>query len=222
MPQSSTQNINIDPEVTVPVNKLANTPVADEDQFDADEYVKQLIARMGSAGTPGTPTMPITPVKPAGTPAPPPAPVRVAAPPERRATRAEEIGLESAIEIDPRRLRTPRESNVDLERLREAANITSTNDLHTSDCKGLVRRAYLDLLLATVCIALTGLLLSLSRGFYSLAYLASVMLLGVAALATFRFSTATKILWLKTRMITGHVPIAALDSAPVDAAAPSA
>lgn len=192
MPQLRPQDKDAHPEMTIPMGATVVETVPEEDQFDADEYVKQLIARMGGAPQPSAPAAAApsapTPAKPA------------AAPKVARATRAEEIGLESSIEIDPRRLRTSRETNVDLERLREAANLNSTSDLHRSDCQGLIRRAYMDLFQAVACIALTGLLISMSRGFYSVAYLASVMLLSVAGLSTYRFASSTSILWLKLRV----------------------
>jgi hypothetical protein len=178
------------------------TAVTDEDQFDADAYVKQLIQRMGGNTTPAaqpvtTPSAP-TPQKPTPPNASAPKPVTAVEPMVKRLTRAEEMGLApEAVEATMRR--SSPEKTVDLERLREAANLTSHHDLHRSDCNGLIYRAYYQLLLTIVCMVLSLVLVGLSKGPLSAAYFSSLALLGLSTFFAFRYTATTRVLTTKLR-----------------------
>lgn len=190
-----------------PLEKSASaTPTEgnEEDQFDANEYVRQLIQRMGGTVTQPTATAQSAvaaaasqaPTTPRATkPSAPQPPVDSA----KRLTRAEEMGVDpESIESSMRR--TAPEKAVDLERLREAANITSHSDLHRSDCNGLIYKGYYHLLLTVVCMIISLVLVGLSKGAASPAYLSALALLGLSMVFAFRYVTTTRLLWSKLRL----------------------
>ncbi|MCA9152493.1 MAG: hypothetical protein KDA92_24490, partial [Planctomycetales bacterium] len=191
-------------------NSVSTTQVVEEeDVFDPSEYVKDLIARMdvnkSSTATSSAPSS----NKPASAPAKESTrkvsePDASAATPvvsagsnkvgsTPRPTRAEEIGLNQNGFIDPRRARAAApQPPVDLEKLREAANITSYSALDVSARHTYVGRAYGDLALALACLANALVMLSLAKGPHTIAYLASIASLIVAGAATARFTRTTR------------------------------
>jgi hypothetical protein len=88
---------------------------------------------------------------------------------------------------------------VDLQSLREAANLTTSSALHTFDCQSLIRRAYSQLALAIGSMMISLILLSMSNQVKSVAYGSSVALLAVAAIATCRYWATTRVLSEKLR-----------------------
>ncbi len=195
---------------SVPPSGLVKTDTGSEqDIFDATEYVRQLIARMDDEkpgmlasdtipteplihGRPPRPSNPVAPVMaptPTLTPPPTPTPTVTHAP-----------SFEDHVKLaSPRR--PNQERSVDLVKLREAANLTSSNALHTSDCNDLVRRAYYQLLFATVCTALSLTFVYLSEHVFSVAHLLGCLLLIVATFTAFRYLATAKVLWQKTRAL---------------------
>ena len=180
-----------------------------EDDFDANEYVRDLIARMG--GDEG---------KSLATPMHDPADVPTAAPrptepiPQPPTISASETDREPALSsvpestpgipltptpTEPTRRRPAPEMLSDLERLREAANLTTSNALRTFDCKSLMLSSYTSLATAAVTIGLCLVLMSLSQRPFSVAYWAGVVMFLFAAVATRRFVVSTGILWRHTR-----------------------
>jgi hypothetical protein len=174
----------------------------EEEGFDASEYVRQLIARMGGSDVP--PSAP----KPAATPTPvvtKPAPKPNVVPADPVSPAAAPLPLADApasldeLKSSPAgsRSRDPgsrgaTEPSLDLHKLREAANIISSSALHTFECKGLMRRAYSQLSFVIVSLTTSMVLLSMSRQPRSVAYQAALVLLVTAAVATCRFWGTTR------------------------------
>ena len=189
---------------TVTPAGVPNKPDAvEEDCFDASEYVRQLIQRMGGDDTVASPppsAQPVPAVRPAPAKPAPPSP-----PPARRMTRAEEMG----VELEPKEAarRQKPEILVDLEKLREAANLTSSSDLHRSDCNSLIRRAYYHLVLSVFCMVLSLVLLGLSTGAFSKAHLSCIILLFMGANFTVRYTTTSKVLWSKMNPSSKRAPV---------------
>jgi hypothetical protein len=205
---------NSDTEVSGLTAIPSTQPIHEEDGFDASEYVKQLIARMGStevlvASASGVEME--AKARPQGKPqatapgpAQPPPPSAPSVGPLPTNAIGDEPAFASSLEMDPRRARlSPRTVPVDLEKLREAANLTSSSALHESDCKDLIQRAYLNFVLAAVCLGLCLLMMVMSTHAFSAGYASSLALLAVAVTATIRFSHSVRLLRRKMRRSTG-------------------
>jgi hypothetical protein len=181
----------------------------DEERFDASEYVRQLIARMGGGDDPPSAPTPVatpTPVvaKPVSKPNVAPAdPVPATATPLQLADAPASLDLLTSSSTisrsrDPGSRGVP-EKSVDLNKLREAANIMTSSALHTFECKGLVRRAYSQLSFVIVSLTTNLVLLSMTRQPRSVAYEAALVLLVTAAVATCRFWVTTSQLNQKSK-----------------------
>ena len=179
----------------------------EEDAFDAGEYVRQLIARMETDDGPMAPAIPsrstesipsaMAQLPPPKVTASPVTPLPLADAPRSLSEIAGENG--SPIKRNGARLGDGYRHSVDLQKLREAANITTNGALHAFDCKSLVRRAYYQLAAAIGGMLISLLLLSMSDEIRSWAYESSVILLVVAAIATLRFVVTSRVLNVKLR-----------------------
>lgn len=226
---SEDSKMSVNPTQEKPTDMLNNSPDppvldkdADDDGFDANEYVRQLIARMdgedSTSATPATePATPRSPEKPASRestrrfrdPRSPDAKATQANQPRSfvpsssasnnsasstggpgGASREEQFGIRN--ESTPR---STQEVNVDLEKLREAVNLTTSNALRTFDCSNLLRKSFTELFTATFAIALATILATMSAAAFSLAHVFSILLLGFAAFVTFRYWRTTAVLW---------------------------
>ena len=91
------------------------------------------------------------------------------------------------------------ERSIDFAKMREAANITTSNALHTFDCKSLIRRAYSQLALSIGSMATSLVLLAMNDEVWSVAFDATVVMLVVSAVATYRYGVTTRMLAEKLR-----------------------
>jgi hypothetical protein len=93
-----------------------------------------------------------------------------------------------------RRSRDANARPVDLAKLREAANLSTSTVLHVFECKSLIRRAYSELMIAGVSMVTCLVLITMSERVKSFAFLASVAMLGIASFATMRYAMTTRTL----------------------------
>lgn len=165
-----------------------------EDAFDANEYVRDLIARMGGEQKP--------------------APVESSAPTKEEVPLTNEETVEQRLDqsldltlssMDPEEHQAgydplshpPRSKSalpVDMEQLREAANITSSCALLRSGKSDIMKSCSLNYILAASSISISMVLVSLSPGRYSTAYFASIGMALIACYSTFRYYSNTKLL----------------------------
>jgi hypothetical protein len=175
--------------------------VPEDESFDASEYVRQLIARMGNNRSPSVTPVPPRPVAeakpvPAASLSASPASLPLAAPSQ---SRQEIESHPTGEEPTARRARTTGQRSVDLKKLRETANLMTNSALQAFDCKSLIRQAYSQLAVA-VCSMVTGLvLLSMNNDVHSLAFRATAATLMVSAVATYRYTMTTRVLQAKLR-----------------------
>jgi hypothetical protein len=169
----------------------------EEDDVDAQEYVRQLIARMGPGQTPDPIVM--TPVKAVVPEAKvvPKTPV-----PGRRSSRSIESAEERNSAPLSREKRT--EAVLDIEKLREAVSLSTTSQLDGFDRRSLTTRAYRLLSLAAVGIVMSLCLASMVQAPFSLAHIAATLALVASSWCTVRFFTTVDVLWRKIR--AGETP----------------
>ncbi len=174
---------------------------SEEDQFDAQEYVRQLIVRMG--GQPkqapkSTPTAaPATPPVVSPAPSSPPTPTNASPSMPRsegsrgRTPRAAE--LSDAVMSDPTAPRRAPNMSVDIEKLREAVNISTSSHIQGSEYRVVNNQTHVYLLCSVLGMFLCMTFLTLSHSTFSISHLASIACLIGAGWATRRFiaSTAT-------------------------------
>jgi len=165
-----------------------------EDAFDANEYVRDLIARMGSEQ------------KPASVESPAPATEEVSVSKEETVEQRIAQSLDLALSTeDPEEPQAgydplshpPRSQSalpVDMEQLREAANITSSCALLRSGKSDIMKSCSLNYILAASSISISMVLVSLSPGRYSTAYFASIGMALIACYSTFRYYSNSKLL----------------------------
>ena len=170
---------------------------APENGFDANEYVRKLIARMGSdegnsraADNDPSPTTSVTTV---------PTPKADRQPVTTSVSKSTPSVPMKVTPTKPRQRRPAPEMLSDLERLREAANLNTSHALRTFDCKNLVSSSYTSLAVAVVTIGLCLILMTLSRGPDSIAYWSGIVMFLLASVATCRFVVSTNMLWRHSR-----------------------
>ena len=170
---------------------------APENGFDANEYVRKLIAGMGgdegnSRATNNDPS-PTTSATTVPT-------LKVDRQPV--ITSVSKSTPSAPMRVNPTKLgqgRPAPEMLTDLERLREAANLNASHALRAFDCKKLVSSSYTSLAFAVVTIGLCLILMTLSRGPNSTAYRSGVVMFLLASVATCRFVVSTNTLWNHSR-----------------------
>ena len=170
---------------------------APKNGFDANEYVRTLIAQMGSDEGDSQATH--------NDPLPTPSATTVPAAKSNRqpvTTSVSKSKPSVAMTMTPTKLRQCRpapEMLSDLESLREAANLNTSHALRTFDCKNLMSSSYTSLTIAVVAIGLCLILMTLSRGPGSIAYWSGILMFLVASVATCGFVVSTNILWHHSR-----------------------
>ncbi len=185
----------------------AATPVgSDDDGFDASEYVRQLIARMGGSEQPTVAIPSTKPVvkehktgKKPGVSLPISSSLTALPLADAPASLDDLDTLNSGSNGRGQRSRSAPERSVDLEKLREAANMMTSSVLHASDCQTLVRRAYTQLAVAIVGMVTSLSLLTMCDEVRSFTYSATVALLIVSGVATYRYSAITQVLHEKLK-----------------------
>lgn len=195
-----------------PANKSAPVPhgAAEEDQFDAQEYVRQLIVRMGAQPSQTASTAP------AKTPSPPPSPAPSATPmprsegPRGRMPRAAELG--DAVSTDASTMRRAANVTVDIEKLREAVNISTSSHIQGSQYRVVNNETHVYLLFSVLGMFLCMTFLTLSRSTFSISHLASIACLILGAWSTRRFIASTATLsQLRNREV--EMPVESLPTA---------
>ncbi len=93
----------------------------------------------------------------------------------------------------------PGDVHADLERLREAANLTAFGALHTFDCRSLVRRSYIYLAFSVASVFLSTALVELTTAVNSMAYFLSVATMLLAVWSTWRYFSSTLVLCAKLK-----------------------
>lgn len=184
-----------------------------EDCVEAMEYVTELIARMNRdkglapAATVSTAdksiASPKTGVTPPATSLSTPSLVMTAnrdsladANPELRAEARSDATLALTKQRKVRDLATRQE---ELDKLREAANLTTSRALHTFDCRGLVRRGYTLLVLSFCLIAVSLGLLIVSDGTKTAPYILAIIVTLASFVSGWRYLVVSHLLTTKQR-----------------------
>jgi hypothetical protein len=177
------------------------TEDSDHDCTEALDYVNQLIARMNGDESPPakqppspppsvikteprpTETRPTTAQKPSSSVTRPKAPERPSKP---------VVKSETAEERQMRIAHRPLVMAADMQRLREAVNLSMSSTLKSLDQRYVLRQAYAYLVICGGFIGSSMILLSMSPRLSSASYAASALAAGVAALAAWKFAKVVR------------------------------